>query len=361
MLFVRIFMCCLALVTMSSTAHAQQSKAPAPFTDNYAEVNGQKLHYATAGKGKMVLFLHGYPAFWYQWKDQMLEMSKTHMAVAPDLRGYNLSSRPEPIDQYQMKLLVEDVKQLAEKLNGKGNKFVLVIHDFGSLVGWVFTMYYPELVEKLIVVNGPNPWVTERELRENPSQRYASNYHFVFNNILAPGEKPMDENDTVESAKKRASGGFVDAEVKAGHYTEEDRQMWIGAWSQPGSTRAGLNYYRANNRNGPFNDLHPKEMVKKSWSAAEMTPGAKSPVVNVPTLVIWGLKDEALLPGNLSGLDKWVSNMWVKLYPENGHWVFIERYKEVNADMRAFIEGKDMRRESVFREKSGDGLSPALK
>ena len=351
MRLIKLLSCGLLASGISSAALA--ATAPAPFKDGYADVNGVRLHYASVGKGPMVLFLHGYPSMWYQWKDQMLDLGKDHMAVAPDLRGYNLSSRPDKLDQYQMKLLIEDVKQLAEKLNGKGNKFTLVIHDWGSLVGWVFTMYYPELVDKLIVVNGPNPWITERELRENPAQRYASNYHFVFNGFLAPGEKAPNEVDTKESGTARAHTGFVEAEVKNGHYTEADRQMWIDAWSQPGSTTAGLNYYRANHRNGPFNDLHPASTVATSWSAAEMTVGAKSPIVHVPTLMIWGLKDEALLPGNLSGLDKWVTDLRVKLYPDDGHWVMMEKYKQVSADMRAFIEGKDMPRESVYREGKG--------
>ena len=83
--------------------------APAPFTDHYVEVNGQRLHYASVGEGPLVLFLHGYPSFWYQWKDQMLEMGRDHRAVGLDMRGYNLSSRPQGLEPYTMPHLVEDV------------------------------------------------------------------------------------------------------------------------------------------------------------------------------------------------------------------------------------------------------------
>src|SRR4029077_10379139 len=106
--------------------------------------------------------------------------------------------------------------------------------------------------------------------------------------------------------------GSVDAEVKAGRYTEEARQAWIDAWSQPGSTTAGLNYYRANHRNPPFNDLHPANTVPSSWSAKEETAGMQNTMIKVPTLVIWGMQDTAILSGHLSGLDKLVTNLSVK-------------------------------------------------
>ena len=321
--------------------------AQAQFEDHFAEVNGVKLHYASVGKGPLILFLHGYPSFWYQWKDQMLEMGRDHLAVGLDLRGYNLSSKPAELDAYRMKVLVEDVKQFAEKINGK-KKFILVAHDWGANLSWVFAMYHPEMLEKLIIINGAHTFISERELRDNPAQRFASNYFFVFNNYLAPGEKPVDENDTKESGYRKAHTGFVDEQVKKGHYTEEDRQKWVDAWSQPGSTTAGLNYYRVNHRNPPFNDTHPASTIAHSWSAKEMTEGAKSTIIKVPTLVIWGMKDTALTVGNLSGLDKWVPNVSFKMYPNADHWVMIDMYKEVAQDIRKFVEGTQPK-DSVYR------------
>jgi pimeloyl-ACP methyl ester carboxylesterase len=335
-------------LSLPLAAHAQGAKAPAPFEDHYAEVNGQRLHYASVGQGPLVLFLHGYPSFWYQWKDQMLEMGRDHLAVGIDMRGYNMSSRPLGLDAYKMPNLIEDVRQFVEKINGPGKKFTLVAHDWGANVAWVFAMYHPDMLEKLIIVNGAHPFISERELRENPAQRYASNYFFVFNKYLAPGEQPPDETNTKETATRRAHAGFVDAEVKAGRYTEADRQLWIDAWSQPGSTTAGLNYYRANNRNPPFNDLHPANTVARSWSAAEVTKGAKSTTITIPTFVIWGLKDTAILSSHLSGLEKWVPNLSVRLYPDDDHWVMLAKGKQVAQDIRQFIEGK-IAKDSVYR------------
>jgi epoxide hydrolase 4 len=343
------FLTALLVVSLPQTPTAQVVRQV--FQDDFIEANGQRLHYASVGQGPLVLFLHGYPAFWYQWKDQMAEIGRDHLAVGLDMRGYNLSSRPKDVDAYKMPNLIEDVRQVAEKLAGRGRKFTLVAHDWGANVAWVFAMFHPDMLDKLIIVNGAHPFVSERELRENPAQRYASNYFFVFNKFLAPGEQPINETDTKEGATRRAHGGFVDAEVKAGRYTEEDRQAWIGAWSQPGSTTAGLNYYRANHRNAPFNDLHPASTIPTSWSAAEVTKGAKSTTINLPTLVIWGMRDNAILSGHLSGLEKWVPNLSVRLYPEDDHWVMLQKAVPVAKDIRAYVEGKNFPKESVYRSR----------
>jgi pimeloyl-ACP methyl ester carboxylesterase len=350
MRYATLFMAVLVMAMPASSTRAQNTRPT--FEDHYADVNGQRLHYASIGQGPMVLFLHGYPSFWYQWKDQMAEMGKDHLAVGLDMRGYNLSSRPKELDAYKMPQLVEDIRQFVEKVAGRNRKIVLVAHDWGANVSWVFAMFHPELLDKLIIVNGAHPFISERELRENPAQRYASNYFFVFNKFLAPGEQAPDENDTKESATRRARGGFVDAEVRAGRYTEQDRQMWIDAWSQPGSTTAGLNYYRANHRNPPFNDRHPASTVPSSWSAKEVTKGAPSTIIKTPTFVIWGMQDPAILSGHLSGLDKWVPNLSVKLYPGDDHWVMLEKASAVAQDIRHYIDDKAFPKESVYRPDS---------
>src|SRR6186713_3460403 len=130
---------CVSLVVAFSlslclSASAQTQVHKSAFEDHYADVNGVRLHYASVGQGPLVLFLHGYPSFWYQWKDQMAEMGRDHLAIGLDMRGYNLSSRPEGPEPYTMKHLVEDVRQFAEKVGGKDKKFVLVAHDWGANV-----------------------------------------------------------------------------------------------------------------------------------------------------------------------------------------------------------------------------------
>ena len=117
----------------------------------YADVNGVRLHYVTAGKGKLIMFVHGFPEFWYEWKNQLLEFGNDHQAVAPDMRGYNLSSKPSEVDQYQVKYMVEDLRALAEKLGHK--KFILVAHDWGGAIAWAFAIAHPDYLEKLVIIN----------------------------------------------------------------------------------------------------------------------------------------------------------------------------------------------------------------
>src|SRR6516165_1464331 len=137
--------------------------APASFRDEYASVNGVRLHYVSAGKGPLILFLHGFPEFWYEWKDQLAEFGKDHLAVAPDMRGYNLSDKPRDLAQYRISVLVEDIRALGEHF-APGKKFVLVGHDWGGAVAWSFAIAHPEMVEKLIIVNAPHPGIFARLL-----------------------------------------------------------------------------------------------------------------------------------------------------------------------------------------------------
>src|SRR6202162_6600947 len=106
------------------SAHAKNKEKTPVLKDQYVQVNGLRMHCVTAGKGPLILFLHGFPEFWYEWKNQLAEFGKDHLAVAPDMRGYNLSDKPSDVDQYQMKYLVEDIRALADHLKHK--KFVLV-------------------------------------------------------------------------------------------------------------------------------------------------------------------------------------------------------------------------------------------
>src|SRR5438309_1611926 len=112
------------VIAMTLSAAAPERK------DEYARINGIRMHYVRQGKGPLIIFLHGFPEFWYEWKDQLAEFSKDHLAVAPDMRGYNLSEKPAALDQYDTKILVEDIRALAEHLGHK--KFVLVAHDWGG-------------------------------------------------------------------------------------------------------------------------------------------------------------------------------------------------------------------------------------
>ena len=122
--------------------------------DHYAKVNGVKLHYVVQGKGPLIVFLHGFPEFWYAWKDLLPEFARDHRALALDMRGYNLSDQPVVVDAYKVPVLVEDIRALAVKLHAK--RFVLVGHDWGGVVAWAFAAAHPEMLDRLIIVNAPS-------------------------------------------------------------------------------------------------------------------------------------------------------------------------------------------------------------
>ncbi len=301
---------------------AENPKTPM-LKDHYAEVNGIRMHYVTAGKGPLIIFLHGFPEFWYEWKNQLEDFGKDHLAAAPDMRGYNLSAKPSDVDQYKMNYLVEDVRALADHLGYK--KFILVGHDWGGAVAWAFGIAHPEYLEKLVIVNAPHPGVFMRELRDNPDQQKASQYMLMFRSDKA--EATLAANDYATLVNIVLGPG-----LKAGIFTEEDKKAYIDAWSQPGALTGGLNYYRAARVGPPTPNGSDAAQGNFALDPAQLT-------VKVRTLVIWGEKDTALLTGNLEGLDQFVPDLTVKRIPDGTHWVIHEKPAEVDGYIREFISG----------------------
>ena len=290
---------------------------------DYAELGTVRLHYVTAGKGKLIMFVHGFPEFWYEWKHQLAEFGRDYQAVAPDMRGYNLSSKPADVNQYRMKYLIEALRLLAQHLDHK--KFILVAHDWGGAVAWAFALRYPDYLEKLIIINAPHPLVFERELRNNPAQRKASQY--ILTHRSSEAEQILSANNYAVLVDSVLGEG-----LKQGYFNEEDRQAYIEAWSQPGALTGGLNYYRAM----PILPLTGKDDEASHDSVID--PSLFT--VKVPALVIWGEKDRYLLTGNLEGLDKFVPDLTIKRIPDGSHWVIHEKPALVNTYIHDFIKGK---------------------
>jgi pimeloyl-ACP methyl ester carboxylesterase len=292
------------------------------FQHEDADVNGVRLHYVTSGKGKLILFVHGFPEFWYEWKNQIAEFGGDHQAVALDMRGYNLSSKPADLEQYRMKHLAEDLRALAEHLGHE--KFILVGHDWGGAVCWSVPYYYPDLLERLIIINAPHPVVFARELRQNPAQQKASQYMLMFRSPQA--ESLLSANNYKELQRRVLDWGGQ----KSG-FTEEDRKAYLEAWSQPGALTGGLNYYRTAKVGPPA----PEGGMESRKSPRDLYANP----IRVPTLVIWGEKDTALLTGNLVGLETYVSDLTIKRIPEGSHWVVHEEPEVINSYIREFITG----------------------
>jgi pimeloyl-ACP methyl ester carboxylesterase len=284
----------------------------------YAQVNGVRLHYARSGTGKLILFAHGFPEFWYAWKRQLVEFARDHCAVALDMRGYNLSDKPAAVEQYAMKYLTEDLRALARSLGH--DRFILVAHDWGGAVAWALAINHPECVEKLVIVNSPHPGVFARELAQNPAQQKASRYMLAFRGPQA--EQMLSADNHAALVEIVLADG-----LRKGHFTGSDREAYLAAWSQPGAITGGLNYYRASGVGPPTADD----------AARSFASGTKSLAVNVPTMVIWGEQDKALTPGNLDGLEAYVPDLTIRRIPDGSHWVVHENPALVNRYIQEFI------------------------
>jgi len=281
--------------------------------DEYAKVNGVRLHYVTAGTGPLILFLHGFPEFWYAWKNQLADFGKDHHAVALDMRGFNLSDKPSDVAQYRLNVLVEDIRAFADHLS-RGKKFVLAGHDWGGFVAWAFASAHPEALEKLVIINAPHPAVFARLLTSDPAQKKASEYMEMFRSDEA--EHFLSANNFDVLANKVVAFGSKNGLLP------EDKPEYIKAWSQPGALTGGLNYYRAN---------------RLSAASAGEASNPSSFMVNVPTLVIWGEKDPAMVPQNLDGLREFVPQLTIKRIPDASHWLVHRQSAEVNASIREFV------------------------
>ena len=140
----------------------------------YADSGDVRIHYATVGEGPLVLMIHGFPDYWYTWRNQMEALAKNYRVVAIDQRGYNLSDQPDGVDNYAMKLLVQDAVAVIRR-QGQ-SKATVVGHDWGGMVAWSVAMYQPDIVAKLVILNLPHPNGLARELANNPDQRKNSAY-----------------------------------------------------------------------------------------------------------------------------------------------------------------------------------------
>lgn len=331
MRFQMILLLCGLIAALSVTVTAQSDgEVTEPWRHETVKVNGVRLHYATMGEGQVILFLHGFPEFWYAWKDQLPFFGKSHQAVAVDMRGYNLSEKPKQIEDYAVPLLVADIKALLDHLN-KGKKAILVAHDWGGAIAWTYAAMHPDTLEKLVIINAPHPNVFSREMRENPKQQQASSYMNFFRS--AEAEAMLMANDF-----ERLSAAVFGGTNKPDAFTEQDKKRYKEAWGQPGALTGGLNYYRAAQLGPPPSTQAEKQTAEKAEKsqkpALSQLPDL---IIRIPTLVIWGEKDTALLTGNLDGLDKYATHLTIKRIPNGSHWVIHEEPELINKTILDFL------------------------
>lgn len=270
---------------------------------NYVDLGDVRLHYVEAGEGPLVVLLHGFPQSHHMWRFQIPALVEAGFrVVAPDMRGYNLSDKPDGVEQYRVHKLARDAERLILHLGEE--KAAVVGHDWGAIVAWFVAMQYPERVEKLGILNVPHP----ARLFDGftmPKQLLKSSYMFFFQLPRLP-EKAVSANDF---AALRA--GFRTNTVRPGAISEEDAEHYVEAISRPGALTATINYYRALFR-------YPSEMqalLKK---------------IETPTIVIWGEQDIFLSPELAEPRPLWVPNLRVERLPDASHFVAEDRPDRVN-------------------------------
>jgi pimeloyl-ACP methyl ester carboxylesterase len=277
----------------------------------FISTNGIKLHYVTEGSGSLMIFLHGFPEFWYSWRHQIPEFASDRKVVAPDLRGYNDSDKPSDRNAYIMAEFVQDIKGLIEGLGY--DRCILVGHDWGGAIAWNFAYAYPQMLEKLIILNLPHPAKFAEGLR-SPQQLLRSSYIFFFQIPFLP-ELLLQTNDygPLEAAFK---GMAVDKNT----FSQADLDAYKTAVAKPGALTAMLNYYR---------NIFAQGMTSQDWS-----------VLTVPTLMIWGEDDTALGKELTYGTEAYVRDFRIRYIPHCSHWVQQEQPQLVNQYIRDFVAGR---------------------
>ena len=326
--------------------------------------HGMRLSCRSAGeRGRPVLMvLHGFPEAAFAWDELLAHFAAPEhggfRCVAPNLRGYEQSSRPADVSAYHAKHLAQDIAALiAAECGPQGQLVALIAHDWGGAVAWNLAATRPELMQRLVIINSPHPQTFWRELRQNPAQQAASAY---MNFLVRPdAEALLAENDFARlwpffdlmgasgaAAQQQAATALSDDAIGPGDAAQalalpdgagwmtdalraQYRAVWTGDGSRPGAgLTGGLNYYRVS-------PLRPAREDDAAAAGVELPPEAFT--VKLPTLVLWAMQDSALLPGLLDGLERWVPQLQIQRIERATHWVVHEQPQRVAASIGRFL------------------------
>lgn len=285
------------------------------YPSRYVTANGLRFHYVENGpkEGPPVLLLHGFPEFWYSYRHQLAALGQAgYRAIAPDLRGYNLTDKPSGIENYVVQKLSDDVVELTHALGYE--KLTLVGHDWGGAVAWA-TASSPQhnhVIERLIVLNAPHPATFLKRMSLQQARR--SWYMLLFQLPFLP-EHLLSRNSFEGMRRSLRSSAYV-----RGSFSDADLDRFVEAMARPGALTAALNYYRAIRLQNPL--TLDKQLVP----------------VPAPTLLIWGERDIALGKELTYDLSSWVPNLRIEYLPDAGHWVQQEQPEQVNRLMLEFLK-----------------------
>jgi pimeloyl-ACP methyl ester carboxylesterase len=276
------------------------------------QTRGLRFDVAMLGEGdKLALLLHGFPECSYSWRHQMPLLAKLGYRVwAPDLRGYGKSDRPEGVSQYSIDKLEQDVADLIE---ASGSKQVLLVgHDWGAGIAWNVAMFQPQLIERLVIMNVPHPACFLRGLRTLRQLR--KSWYIFFFQIPKLPEVIFARNDF-----EIVGRSFRDMAIDKTRFPDEVLDVFRKSAAEPGAITAMINYYRAMARGA-------RELEKRG-----------TPMIETPTLVLWGEKDAALGKELTYGTGDYVKKLTLRYLPNVSHWVQQEAPETVNAMLEAWL------------------------
>ncbi|HET6384531.1 MAG TPA: alpha/beta hydrolase [Armatimonadota bacterium] len=275
--------------------------------------NGIRLHCVTAGEGPLLLLLHGFPECWYSWRRQIPALAGAGFkVVAPDLRGYNESDKPEK--GYDIDTLLNDALGLIDHYGA--DRAIVCGHDWGGAIAWNLAIRFPERVERLIALNLPHPALLARALRSNIRQMIRSLYIILFRIPRLPEWLLSLRNYAAIEWMFRGSA------VHPEQFSDADIEVYKRAASQPGALTAMLSYYRA---------LDPAKL-------AEWARGGAEAMVRAPTLMVWGEQDVALGKELTYGTAEFAPDLAIHYLPNASHWVQQDQPSEVNRLMVEFLK-----------------------
>lgn len=278
---------------------------------------GVTLACRAAGQGPArVMLLHGFPEAAFVWDEVMQAVAPQVSCVAPNLRGYIGSSAPTDPKAYRAKHLVAD---LVAAIEAQGAPLdLLVAHDWGGALAWNLASQRPDLLRRLLMINSPHPATFLRELKGNAEQQAASAYMTFL--CRPDAEQLLAERDFARLWPFFGEPGWMTAEV---------RDQYRQAWTNQGRGLTGsLNYYRASPlrpSTGPDDALHRVELPDEAVT------------VHVPTTLLWGERDKALLPALLEGLERWVPDLQIHRVPQASHWIVHEQPERVAELIRSLL------------------------
>ena len=281
---------------------------------------GVELDVAIAGDPAHppIILLHGFPESHRTWRHQIPALAADHFVVAPDQRGYARSSKPKGVDNYTPDKLVADILALADHFGIE--RFTLVGHDWGGAIAWMAALNRPDSICRLIIANAPHPFIFQKTLFDDAAQREASQYIRAFRN------PDLEKHIDAIGLSAFFDGSFMkhtDFEK-----VRDEKPVYLDQWSQPGALTAMLNWYRASAVQVPETG---EDAPRPAFLDAPFPP------ITMPTLVIWGMRDQALLPCQLDGLDALVDDLTVTKI-DAGHFVQWEAPEAVTAAMHDWLD-----------------------